>query len=150
MAGHAPYRHILVACDLTTASVRLSERARMLASTLGADIELLHVVEPLAPTAPIPPESTAPAFIQTQQELIEAAQKHLATLASQPGMPQARWSVEIGSTKSEILRIAKEHHADLIVVGAHRKHGLAALFGPTEDAMVHSAPCDVLAVRVHA
>jgi len=148
MAGYAPYRRILVACDLTAASVRLTECARMLASALGADIELLHVVEPLAPTAPIPPESTAPAFIQTQQELFEAAQKHLAALASQPGMPKTRWSVEIGNTKSEILRLATEHHVDLIVVGAHRKHGLAALFGPTEDAMVHSARCDVLAVRV--
>ena len=86
--------------------------------------------------------------IKTQEELIEAAHMHLATLASGPGSQQARWRVEVGSVKVELLRIAREFQVDLIILGNHGRHGLAFIFGPTEDAVLHSAPCDVLAVRV--
>jgi universal stress protein A len=57
-------------------------------------------------------------------------------------------SVEVGAIKSEILRVAGERHVDLIVLGKREKHGRAIIFGPTEDAVLHDAPCDVLAVRV--
>jgi universal stress protein A len=46
------------------------------------------------------------------------------------------------------LRVAGERHVDLIVLGNREKHGRAIIFGPTEDAVLHAAPCDVLAVRV--
>jgi hypothetical protein len=32
--------------------------------------------------------------------------------------------------------------------GVKARNPLAIIFGPTEDAVLHSAPCDVLAVRV--
>jgi hypothetical protein len=34
--------------------------------------------------------------------------------------------------------------------GVKARSPLAIIFGPTEDAVLHSAPCDVLAVRVVA
>ena len=37
---------------------------------------------------------------------------------------------------------------DLIVVGSRERHGLAILVNFTEDAVLHAAHCDVLAVRL--
>ena len=36
---------------------------------------------------------------------------------------------------------------DLIVLGSRERHGLSIMFNQTEDTILHSAPCDVLAVR---
>jgi universal stress protein A len=142
------YQRILVAVDLTESSFTIAERGRALAAALGSDLEMLHVVEPPPVVAPIPPDTVIPAIIKTQEELIEAAQKHLANLAGGPGSQQARWRVEVGSVKVELLRVAREFHVELIILGNHGRHGLAFIFGPTEDAVLHSAPCDILAVRV--
>jgi universal stress protein A len=50
----------------------------------------------------------------------------------------------------EWLRAAAEGKMDLIVIGSRGRHGLAFLVKPTEDVIVHKAPCDVLAVRLPA
>src|ERR1700730_3230095 len=139
---------ILVAVDLTESSFTIAERGRALAAALGSDLEILHVVEPPPVVAPMPPDAVTPAIIKTQEELIEAAQKHVANLAGEPGSKQARWRIDVGSAKVELLRVAREFHVDLIILGNHGRHGLAFISGPTEDAVLHSAPCDVLAVRV--
>jgi universal stress protein A len=142
------YHRILVAVDLTESSFTVAERGRALAAELGSELEILHVVESQPFVAPIPPEAVTPAMIETQEELIQAAQEHMAKLAGEPGSKQAGWRVEVGSVKVELLRVAREFHADLIILGNHGRHGLAFIFGPTEDAVLHSAPCDVLAVRL--
>jgi universal stress protein A len=144
------YRRILVAVDLTENSVRIAECGRVLAAALGSDLEMVHVVEPLPLAVPIPPEAVTPVLLETQDELVQAAQEHLARLAAHPALQPVRWSVEVGNIKAEILRVARERNVDLIVLGNREKHGLAVIFGPTEDAVLHSAPCDVLAVRVVA
>ena len=112
------YRRILVAVDLTEDSVKVAERGRMLAAALGSELELIHVLEPLPVAAPIPPEPVLPTLIETQEKQLEAAQKRLARLAANLELPQARWSVEVGAIKAEIVRVAREHRVDLIVLVA--------------------------------
>ncbi len=70
-----------------------------------------------------------------------------------PDVPDARDDcvrtlVRMLRTKEGILGAAREHGADLIVVGSHGRHGLALLLGSTANAVLHGAPCDVLAVRI--
>ncbi len=50
--------------------------------------------------------------------------------------------------QAEILRVAGERAADLIVIGSRERHGMSVLVNLTEDTVLHAAPCDVLAVRV--
>ena len=57
-------------------------------------------------------------------------------------------SVEVGSIKAEVVWVAAEVGSDLIVLGNRERHGLAMLLNFTEDTVLHSAPCDVLAVRL--
>ena len=63
-----------------------------------------------------------------------------------PGGPAGN-VVVTGSVKGEILRAAREHQCDLIMLGARERHGLSILVNRTEDTVLHGAPCDVLVLR---
>ena len=63
-------------------------------------------------------------------------------------MADTNWRVVVGNSKSEIIRVAVDDEVNLIVIGSRERHGLAFLTKPTEDVVVHRAPCDVLAVRL--
>ena len=145
----AIYRRILLAVDLTDASREIGARARELATELGAELEVLHVVEPLPLMVADAPEVMAPAVLQTQDEIVRAARTRVAALASDLGLPASAASVQLGNTQVEIVRAARERKTDLIVLGSRERHGLSLLVDFTEDAVLHKSPCDVLAVRVH-
>jgi universal stress protein A len=139
------YRRILLVVDLTEDSLPIGRRAQALAGVMGAEIDVLHVVE-YVPVEPMG-ETLKPA-VQIEDELLERAKQRLAALASQLGISPTVCRVEAGNVKSEIVRVARERHADLIVLGSRERHGLSILVNFTEDTVLHAAPCDVLAVRV--
>jgi universal stress protein A len=139
------YRRILVVVDLTEDSLIIGRRAQALATTLSAEVELLHVVE-FVPVEPMG-ETLMPS-VQIEDELLERARQRLGTLAGELGLPPTAAHVETGNVKSEIVRVAREHSVDLIVLGSRERHGLSILVNFTEDTILHAAPCDVLAVRV--
>ena len=88
--------------------------------------------------------------VDVDGRLVEEARESLDKLAAELGQADAQRWVVLGSTGPEIKRTAEEHDVDLIVVGSHGRHGLALLLGSTANAVLHGAPCDVLAVRVGA
>jgi universal stress protein A len=139
------YRRILLVLDLNEDSLTVGRRAQALATETGAEVELLHVVE-FVPVEPMG-ETIMPA-VQIENELLERASASLRTVASELGLPGATCHVEAGNVKSEIVRVARERRADLIVLGSRERHGLSILVNLTEDTVLHAAPCDVLAVRV--
>jgi|SRR5882757_9468146 len=139
------YRRILLVVDLSEDSLLIGRRARVLATATGAQIDLLHVVE-YVPVEPMG-ETLMPA-VQIEDELMDRAKQRLTALGEQLGVPAASCCVEAGNVKSEIVRIARKLHADLIVLGSRERHGLSILVNFTEDTVLHAAPCDVLAVRV--
>jgi universal stress protein A len=139
------YRRILLVVDLNEDSLPIGRRAQALANSVGAEVELLHVVE-FVPVEPMG-EALMPA-VQIEEELLVRARERLTSLAAELGFPAARCRVEAGNVKSEIVRIARERGCDLIVLGSRERHGLSILVNLTEDTVLHAAPCDVLAVRV--
>jgi universal stress protein A len=141
----AEYRRILLVVDLTEDSLLIGRRAQALAGVMGAEVDVLHVVE-YVPVEPMG-ETLMPA-VQIEDELMERAKQRLVALGAQLGIPAASCRVETGNVKSEIVRIARERHTDLIVMGSRERHGLSILVNFTEDTVLHAAPCDVLAVRV--
>ena len=144
----ALYRHILLAVDLTTDSEFIGRRARALAAAFDAQLNIIHVIEPLPTVAPIPPEPVEPDVVTEMSEMITSAQDRIGALARELGVPENRSRVVVGSIKTEIVAAATEHGVDLIVIGYHEHHGLALLIKPTEDVVVQRAPCDVLAVHL--
>jgi universal stress protein A len=141
------YQRILLAVDLAPDSVLVAERARVLVATFRAQLHIIHVVEP-APLLSVSPEAAGPAMAATQVELMDAARRQIDRIAQQLDIPKANVKVVTGSTKREIIRAATEAAVDLIVIGSRERHGLAFLIRGTDEAVVHSAPCDVLAVHL--
>jgi universal stress protein A len=139
------YRRILLIVDLNDDSLPIGRRAQAIAASMGARVELLHVVE-LIPLEPLG-ETLMPS-VQIEEELVARARTRLTAFAAELGLPDAHCQVEVGSVKSDIVRIARDRGADLIVLGSRERHGLSILVNFTEDTVLHAAPCDVLAVRV--
>jgi universal stress protein A len=141
----AAYKKILVLLDLSEDSEKVAVAGRDMAAHSNAEVVVLHVVE-FVPAEPIG-ESMMPT-VQIENDLIARARTKLAALATRLALPRATTRVEAGNTKAEILRVAKEVAADLIVLGSRERHGLAIMVNFTEDTVLHAAHCDVLAVRL--
>lgn len=141
------YRQILLALDLREQGENVGRRACALANATGATLTLLHVVEfiPVDPAG----EALLPPPVNLEEELVASAKQRLETLAGKLGIPDAARRIEIGTIKSEIVRVANDIGADLIVLGGYERHGLALLLGSTESSILNAAPCDVLAVRLN-
>ena len=140
------YKNILLVVDLSDDSQIIGQRAKAIAACYQADITLLHVVE-YVPVEPMG-EALLPT-VQIEGELVERAKVRLTELAHSLSLSNSRQLVETGGIKTEIIRAAQRLNSDLIVLGSRERHGLAILLNFTEDTILHAAPCDVLAVRLH-
>ncbi len=140
------YQKVLVLLDLSDDSERVFIAGRDLAAYSNASMVALHVVE-FVPVEPMG-ESLMPTM-QIEEELVKRSRERLGELIGRLGLARTAYRVEVGNTKAEILRVAEEERADLIVLGSRERHGLANLVNFTEDAILHAAHCDVLAVRLN-
>lgn len=139
------YQKILVAIDLSEDSTLVVQRARAIAGEGGAQLHLIHVIEPLsfAYGGDIPMD-----FSGIQDEIHQQATTQLRRFGENNGIEAARQHIVLGKPEVEIHSTAEEIGADLIVVGSHGRYGLALLMGSTAKGVLHGASCDVLAVRV--
>lgn len=145
------YRHVLLATAVEAWEDPVALRARDLAARFGARLGLVHVVDYVPAEIPADlPEVPQPELpqLELEEELVGAARQRLEAFARRLNLTADGLWVEIGSVRHEILRIAEEERADLIVVGSRAHHGLAALLGSVAKGILQGAPCDVLAVRV--
>lgn len=137
------YKHILFATDLTSDTDYLVEKVRSMCGFTGAKLSLIHVVEPL------PGYSYAYLGIEDiEGQLLNEARQSIEKLGAQLKVPASNVHVEVGPTKTKILKIAEDISADLIICGSHGRHGLSLLLGSTANAILHGAKCDVLTVRL--
>lgn len=142
------YQHILVAVDFSAETERVLNRALAMASGTETRFTLIHVVE-YSPYL-FPPDTPLPVDFDLEEEFVEKAKDRLTSLAQSQGLAAAARFVQAGSPTLEIVRIAQEQQVDLIVIGSHGRHGLQRVLGSTASGVLHTAACDVLAVRIHA
>jgi len=114
------------------------------------EVRVLHVVEP--PSLLLGREMTGydPEFETVWKALREQA-KVLVTKATdvlrKSGLNATTVLIE-GDPKSQIIDVAKEWPADLIVLGSHGRKGLSRfLMGSVSEAVVRHAHCSVEIVR---
>ena len=139
------YSRILLAVDLTEESRPVADQAVSLSTAFGAELSVIHVIEPLS----LAYGGDVPMDLSAIQDQIHAkAKSHLAEFCAQVGVPPERQYLIFGRPETEIHRVAECRDSDLIVVGSHGRHGLALLLGSTANGVLHGAGCDVLAVRV--
>lgn len=139
------YKKLLIAVDLSEDSAKVAECARNLAAGTGAELHLIHVIEPLsfAYGGDIPMD-----FSGIQDEIHQQAVQQLTRFGEIYQIATERQHIVLGRPEVEIHNKATQINADLIVVGSHGRYGLALLMGSTANGVLHGASCDVLAVRV--
>ena len=89
-------------------------------------------------------------FSAIQEEIQGQAKEQLDRLCQSLDVLDSHRHLVTGRPEAEIPTQAKAIDCDLIVVGTHARWGLALLLGSTTDGVMHSAECDVLAVKVDA
>ena len=139
------YRRILAAIDLSDETDAVLARAEAMAASDGAELHLVHVVEPLnlAYGGDIPMD-----FSSVQEELQTQAEETLHKYAKRVNLPPTQCHLLSGRPDSQVHELCENLAADLIIVGSHGRKGLALLLGSTANGVLHGAKCDVLAVRV--
>jgi nucleotide-binding universal stress UspA family protein len=138
---------ILLTTDFSETSKCAIEPARTLARKFGAKIILVHVGDLFV--LPRPDYYTVDlevvrkeANAQARQQLERFAAEHFGSephveLASPEGVPHL-----------EIIRLAEERRADMIVMATHGRSFLwHVALGSTTERVLRNAPCPVLAVR---
>ena len=146
-----PIQQILVATDFSETSEAALRYATSLAEAFHARLDVLHIVEEpfgyVASTHGYIPEVDA--FRET---LNKAAREQLHNVLTPEEVQrwQARLSLRTGTPYVEIVRFAKDHAIDLIVLGTHGRGPVwHALLGSVAERVVRNAHCPVLTVPQH-
>ncbi len=142
-------QRILVATDFSETSKVALQQATELASIFQARLDVLHVVEEpfgyVASTHGYLPE--ADAFLESLSNAARI-QLHQVLTPEEIQQWQARLSLRTGTPYAEIVRYAKDHQIDLIVLGTHGRGPLShMMLGSVAEKVVRYAACPVLTVR---
>lgn len=137
------FRKILIAVDGEPLADHAAEVGIELASSLGAEIGLVYVVEPALSQAPGIQPADLIAEDEREGRRVLDRLRHLLP----PDRLRAEF-IHAGRPASEIVRTAKEWAADVIVIGSHGRHGFQrALLGSVAEEVMRHAPCPVLVLR---
>ena len=145
-----PFRRILVPFDFSRLAEQGVRCAEELAEFHGARLDILHVVE----------EPAFPSFFKLGAMRIYGMVPNLEKVAwtalekrfGNPGeQPNLEFHVVKGNADAEIIRFAREHEIDLIVMTSHGLTGLQhVLIGSVSEKVVKMAPSPVLVVKAFA
>jgi|DewCreStandDraft_1066081.scaffolds.fasta_scaffold00348_11 universal stress protein A len=143
-------KKVLVPVDFSKDSLRAAEYAKNFAAPFGAQLVLLHVIEPIYYASPADMYAASPNLALLIEEQRKAAQAQLEQLAQKLSGQGAKVQtlLKSGSPAQVIADTAKRIKADLIVMATHGRTGLAhVLLGSVAERVVRLATCPVLTVR---
>lgn len=141
-------QRILFPTDFSESSADALKYACSLTEQFGAELHLLHVLEVHAGTTPVFGGGLA-----LSPQVKESADEARAALAKvlDPAWALGKSTVLAtaeGAPFVAIVRYAREHAIDLIVLGTHGRSGLVhAMMGSVAERVVRKATCPVLTVR---
>jgi nucleotide-binding universal stress UspA family protein len=142
-------KNIMCPVDFSDSSDHALRYATALAEAHGANLCLLHVVQP--PMATMPSDPLLPEFAaDIMKEAVEASREQLKKLADdiESDLPNVTTETATGTPFLEIITAARLQDIDLIVVGTHGRTGLAhVMLGSVAERIVRKAPCPVLTVK---
>lgn len=148
-AGIPSFKTILCAIDFGPSAIRALEYAFSLAKEADARIIVLHVVEALADAAALG-EPIGFSISDFQPSLERIAMERVAALipADARSWCRAEALVTSGKAQREIVRVAKENQAELIVMGVQGRGAVdLVLFGSTTHHVIRDAAVPVLTLR---
>jgi nucleotide-binding universal stress UspA family protein len=144
-------KHILVPYDFSGPSNRALEMAHHLRSRLHAAVDVVHVF--LDPFSELehPPKESIWASSEQMDAHLEAVRGQVRAAVADVFGPDAQAVTSHavrGRPAQEVLRVAEEVGADLLVVGATGKGGVErALLGSVSAHLIRKSPIPVLTVK---
>jgi nucleotide-binding universal stress UspA family protein len=139
------YASIVVGTDGSPTAETALEKALELAKASGACVHVVSAYEPARARV----SGGAPA-----SESFEVGSDYKADVALQRALDRSgAHGVKVeqhapkGSAADALLATAKEHDADLIVIGSVGMQGPRRVLGSVPNKVSHNAPCDVLIVQ---
>jgi len=142
------FHRIVVPTDFSDCAREAWEMAKRLSAAAGGELIVCHVLpEPLRYGQGIYAGDAAANVQQSARAWVKAALDDLVGEARAKGLA-ARAGLRHGVAYQEIVALALDERADLIVIGTHGRGGVSrALLGSVADRVVRLAPCPVLTVR---
>ena len=143
------FSRLLLPLDGSPTAFLALDHAEALARLSGADVTLLHVIEPTRPSSgfarpKVYTRDILPGFVATGQALLEDAANRLwlVGVRAQTVLLQA-WT---DSAATHIVEQAEG--ADLIILGTHGRRGVRRLLmGSDAEQVARTAPVPVMLVR---
>ena len=136
---------VLYATDFSPNSETAFGLACALARDYGAKLVIQHVI--------MPPSALAYREMVLRGELnegFEAIEKKLRAVRPRDTGLAVEHRLTQGDAAQEILRLAGEVKADLVIMGTHGRTGLGRLMGSVAEKVVRQAPCPVLTLKAAA
>lgn len=148
------FDRILIAVADDELAGQVIAAATGLARALGAHLALVHVVDlAIAGSIAAAPLADGGSPLATQQivEAQEGSGEDFIERAARMIDGDAERFLREGSPAAEIVAVADEWRAGLIVIGTHGRGGLGRLMlGSVAEGVLREAPCPVLTIRVGA
>jgi len=143
-------RQILLPTDFSGCANYAFPYAAAIARATQARIVCLHVVEPVVPAVGYSGLADPMPIADMSEQLEDSAERELPRLTDCEELKglEVEEVIVHGDAAAEIVRVAGEQEADLIVISSHGRTGLGRMiFGSTAEAVVRHASCPVLVVK---
>jgi universal stress protein A len=148
MTAEAVFYRIVVPTDFSDCAEQAWALAQRVAGAFGAELILVHVLveAPLFNETPFTMDQSRTVYEAARKWVDEQLQRWSAQ-AKDKGL-RARVAHRTGVPYQEIVALATDELADLVVIGTHGRGGIdRALLGSVADRVIRMAPCPVLTVR---
>jgi universal stress protein A len=143
-------RRILLPTDFSGCANYAFPYAAAIARATQAKIVCVHVVEQVVPAVGYTGLADPMPIADMSEQLEDSAERELPRLTDCEELSglEVEEVIVHGDAAAEIVRVAGEQEADLIVISSHGRTGLGRMiFGSTAEAVVRHATCPVLVVK---
>lgn len=148
VAETTPFLRTIVLSVDASSSSRAIEYATALAASHGSRLYVFYAMSRLA--GALPPFLNGGSSIDALFDLAERRFREETTKRAPPSSSESPLieCMRFGSKPAEeVVAFAKEHRADLVVIGTHARRGLPRLLlGSVAEKVLRSSPCPVLVV----
>lgn len=149
--AHAVPRRIIAAVDVARPPSaadfdgQVIKAALALAIQCNAELHLAHAFDFTVDTMSGLPVDFSGQLYETLNRLYHET---FTKLAQELGVPPERAHYLGGPPALALARLARSSETDVLVLGTHQRHGMdRVLLGSTAEAILDTAPCDVLVVK---
>jgi len=151
-------KKVLIALDFDPTAQKVADIGYSLATALGAEITLLHVVvDPLYyssidsfPILGYTGSLVAPLQLLNTEETLKESGMFLDKIKKHLGNRGIKTLVKEGDFSTMILKSAEELHADVIIMGSHSRRWLdEILMGSVTEEVLHHATVPLFIIPTH-